>query len=163
MEDSQKSGPGCAGKREIAVGDVYNTTYQKTRERFPVATLVSSRNKKKHRNSSTRPTKKSGGRPPIQKSRNTSNQYRLKATSKDLGRGLLLQIQKLQHKDTRNMKNQENISPPKDTNNSATTKLKATKYSDVADKNFKMAVLKKVTGKLKDSLMIIGMKIHEQN
>ena len=43
------------------------------------------------------------------------------------------------------MKNQENISPPKDTNNSATTKLKATKYSDVADKNFKMAVLKKVS------------------
>ena len=96
---------------------------------------------------------------------NTSDQYqyRLKATSKDLRRGLLLQIQKQQHKDIRNMKNQENISPPKDTNNSATTELKASKYSDVADKNVKIAVLKKATGKLKDSLMIIGMKIHEQN
>ena len=43
------------------------------------------------------------------------------------------------------MKNQENMSPPKDTNNSPTIKLKATEYSDVADKEFIIAVLKKLS------------------
>lgn len=51
---------------------------------------------------------------------------------------------KEQHKNTRNMKNQENMSPPKDTNNSPTIELKATEYSGVADKEFRIAVLKKL-------------------
>ena len=66
------------------------------------------------------------------------------------------------YKKEKKKKNQENMSSPKDIKN-YTIKLQITEYCKLANEEFKIAVLKKATGKLKDSLMIIRMKIHEQN
>ena len=67
----------------------------------------------------------------------------LKVTSTDLKTCLLLQIQKQQCKTIRNIKFQTNMLSPKDKYNPLIT-AQHTKFCSVIDKEFKIAVLKKL-------------------
>lgn len=69
----------------------------------------------------------------------TSSILHLKTTSKDL-RCLLFQMLKQQHRTTRNMKNKGNMISKR--SNSPTNELKCTEFYNLADKGFKVVLLK---------------------
>lgn len=74
----------------------------------------------------------------------------LKVMSTELRRCLLLQMQKHQSISTRNMKS-GNMASQKENDSSPAAMLKGTEYCDLTDKEFRIAVMKKLSELQKDS------------
>ena len=66
-----------------------------------------------------------------------------KSVCKDQKRSLLLQMHRHQHKATRIVNNQGNMTPPKETNKTVTVDPKEMEIYELSDNEFKIILLKK--------------------